>query len=55
MKTLPHASRGWWGGTEGGTEKVLFVTDTEILVETPEIDLELGSIEILLEVEIEEE
>lgn len=56
IKTLPHASRGWWGGLEEGIgeDRVLYVTDTDLEVQTPEIELELEKIEILLEIEIEE-
>lgn len=56
IKTLPHASHGWWGGTNGGIgeDRVLYVTDVNLELETPEILLELEKIEIELLVEIEE-
>lgn len=55
VKTLPHASKGWYGGTtDGGTGRVLYVTDVDLKVEIPEISLELEEINIMLEVEIDE-
>ena len=56
MKTLPHATRGWWGGAGGGVgeDRVLYVTDVDLDVETPQIELLTENIEIELLVEIEE-
>ncbi len=54
IKTLPHASHGWWGGTNGGAGQVLYVTQVDLEVVTPQIELELEDIKIELEVIIEE-
>lgn len=56
IKTLPHATRGWWRGTNGGVgeDRVLYVTDVDLNLELPQINLELEDINIMLEVEIEE-
>lgn len=54
IKTLPHATRGWWGGAGGGIDRVLYVTDVDLNLELPQINLELEDINIMLEVEIEE-
>lgn len=56
MKTLPHATHGWWGG-EGdgvGEDRVLYVMDVDLEIEDVEVLLELEEIEIELLVEIEE-
>lgn len=54
IKTLPHATRGWWGTGGVGEDKVLYVIDTELEIETPDIELELEDVIITLEVEIDE-
>ena len=54
MKTLPHASRGWWGGVGGGEDRVLYVNNVELEVVTPQIELETTTPKIELEVIIPE-
>jgi len=56
IKTLPHASRGWWGASVGGegVGRVLYVMETDLEIETPDIELEIEDVIITLEVEIDE-
>lgn len=56
MKSLPHASRGWWGASVGGVgeDRVLYVTQVDLEVVTPEIELGVSVPQITLEVIVPE-